>query len=217
MSTFESLHAAENRALDRTLRAALRKSGAALPAQLKERGPLQILDLACGTCREADTLVRLFRDLRDGEGHSHSRGGKAPVRFVGADIRDRELDEAARRARAAGTPDATFEFLTENCARIDRHSQLGKDFDITFLRHQNYWNDAPVWRRIFDQGLEKLKDDGLLVITSYFDREHELAVQALESAGAELIITEANAASRAVEGTPGKSVDRHVAVFRKKR
>jgi hypothetical protein len=212
---FESIYRAENAALDRVLRRALKKSGLTLPGAGSATpapheapgGPLQILDLACGTCREAGTLVEVFRDFS---------GSTRDVRFVGADIRDRELEEAAARARRAGGPRDQFEFLTENCAKLGRHRELGRDFDVTFLRHQNYWNDKPVWQRIFEQGLEKLKDDGLLVITSYFDREHALALQALERAGAELIITEQNEATRLLD-TPGKSVDRHVAVFRKKR
>ncbi len=206
----EPIYRAENAALERVLRRALQKSG--LPVRVRSsgskagKGPLQILDLACGTCREAGTLVEVFRDFS---------GGDQAVRFVGADIRDRELEEAAARARAVAGPQDQFEFLTANCAKLGRHRELGQEFDVTFLRHQNYWNDKPVWQRIFEQGLEKLSDDGLLVITSYFDREHALALKALEGAGAELLITEQNEASRQLP-TPGKSVDRHVAVFRKK-
>ena len=209
LNEIESIHRAENVALDRVLRRVLKKSGLAMPraSSAGAPGPLQILDLACGSCREAGTLAEVFRDFE---------GADRDVRLVGADIRDRELEEAAARARLAGRTRDQFEFLTENCAELDRHRELGRDFDVTFLRHQNYWNDKPVWQRIFEQGLEKLKDDGLLVITSYFDREHELALKALERAGAELIITGQNETSRVLD-TPGKSVDRHVAVFRKKR
>lgn len=205
----EQLHLVENAALDRVLRRVLRTPGLALPMARGNSGaPLQILDLACGPCREAGTLVEVFRDFD---------GADRDVRLVGADIRGPELAEAAARARAGGKARDQFEFLTENCAMLGRHQELGRDFDVTFLRHQNYWNDQPVWQRIFEQGLEKLKDDGLLVITSYFDREHALALKALERAGAELIVTGQNEASRVLGDAPGKSVDRQVAVFRKKR
>lgn len=209
----ESLHSAENAALGRVLRRALAKSAPRLPSPdpAGTSGPLQILDLACGSCREAGTLVEVFRDFPAPAG-----GAARDVRLVGADIRERELEEAEARARALAGPGARFEFLTENCAKLNRHRELGRDFDVTFLRHQNYWNDQPVWQRIFEQGLGKLKESGLLVITSYFDREHELALEALERAGADLVVTERNEASR-VLGTPGKSVDRHVAIFRRRR
>lgn len=202
----ETLHQAENAVLGRVLRRALSNSGIAFPSSAD--GPSQILDLACGSCREAETLVEVFREMK---------GGTGPVRFVGADIRHREIDEAAARARGTEKIGDTFEFLVENCAELSRHSQLGGDFDAVFLRHQNYWNDQPVWHRIFEQGLGKLRNDGLMVITSYFDREHEMALQALERAGAELVVSERNESSRLLTGTAGKSVDRHLAVFRRKR
>ena len=92
-SHLESLHRAENLALDRVLRRTLKKSGLTLPGAGKAAtDPLQILDLACGTCREAGTLVEVFRDFS---------GQDRDVRLVGADIRDRELErvyEALSRA-----------------------------------------------------------------------------------------------------------------------
>ena len=66
-----------------------------------------------------------------------------------------------------------------------------------------------------DQALGKLDDEGRLIITSYFDKEHELALEAIQKLGGELIATERNEESRELP-TPGKSIDRHVAVFRKK-
>lgn len=188
----------ENETLARLLRRSL-----PVPGTGTDR-PLQILDLACGPCREASTLVETLR----------TRHPKAPaIRFVGADIRRRELEEAAARARADQLKDA--EFITTDCSQLDRIRSLGNDFDLAFLRHQNFWNDPAAWRRIFEQGLARLRDDGLLVITSYFDREHELATRALEAAGAELIVSTRNEDSIALP-TPGKSVDRHLAVFRRR-
>ena len=86
---------------------------------------------------------------------------------------------------------------------------------MVFLRHQNYWHGSEVWKKIFDQGLAKLSEDGLLVITSYFDKEHQLALDALQGLGAELISSTRNETSRALSDAPGKSVDRWMAVLRK--
>jgi len=93
--------------------------------------------------------------------------------------------------------------------------ELGSEFDIAFMRHQNYWNGDTTWTQIYDQALHRLDEQGLLVITSYFDREHRLALDAIQGLGAELICSERNNDSRIVTDAPGKSVDRHVAVFRK--
>ena len=198
-SPLESL---ENKNLHRILKKLLRQ------ASFDQRGdaPLQLLDIACGECREAETLVQVARELR-GENQ------RQPIRFVGTDLRDREVEDAARRFRS--NADTTYDFITENAEHLDRHQELGKDFDLAFIRHQNFWLGATPWKRIFEQGLKKLSDDGLLVITSYFDREHELALGAIAEAGGELIVTERHQESIHL-AYPGKSVDRHVAVFRRK-
>lgn len=198
----EEMTRRENAALERILRQVIPAAGGA-PAGTGDTA--RILNLACGPCRESSALVRVMRDLR----------GPGGIRFVGADIRAREVAEAAERARALAAPDAQFEFLATDCATIDRHRELGEGFDLTFLRHQNYWNDPRTWRRIFEAGMSRLHDDGLLVITSYFDHEHTLAVRAIEQAGGQLITSVANPLSEPLD-TPGKSVDRHVAVFRRK-
>ncbi|MFZ4768398.1 MAG: hypothetical protein ACOYMN_25915, partial [Roseimicrobium sp.] len=107
------------------------------------------------------------------------------------------------------------EFLLEDATKLSHHTALGEDFKLVLLRHQNYWHGADLWRKIFEQGLSKVDDDGLLVITSYFDKEHQLAIDALTELGAELIVTQENPLARKLV-TPGKFVDKHIAVLRRK-
>ena len=199
-SSHEDQFARENAALARLLRRALTHAAPALP---NDRA-LSILDLACGPCREAETLIQSLRDVS---------GSSSDIRLVGADIRRAELDEAAARARAAGLEHT--EFLAADCSKLDQALGSSENFDLAFLRHQNFWNDPAAWLKIFDHGLSRLNDDGLLVITSYFDREHALAVKALERAGAELVVSARNDDSIDLS-THGKSVDRHLAVFRRR-
>jgi hypothetical protein len=185
-SSHEDQFARENAALSRLLRRALAHASPALP---NDRA-LSILDLACGPCREAETLIHSLREVS---------GSSSDIRLVGADIRRAELDEAA----------------SADCSKLDHALASSENFDLTFLRHQNFWNDPAAWLRIFEHGLSRLNDDGLLVITSYFDREHALAVKALERAGAELVVSARNDDSIDLS-THGKSVDRHLAVFRRR-
>lgn len=199
-SSHEDQFARENAALSRLLRRALAHASPALP----DDRPLSILDLACGPCREAETLIQSLREVS---------GSSSDIRLVGADIRRAELDEAAARARAAGLTHT--EFLAADCSKLDQALSASENFDLAFLRHQNFWNDPAAWLKIFDHGLSRLNDDGLLVITSYFDREHALAVKALERTGAELIVSARNDDSIDLS-THGKSVDRHLAVFRRR-
>jgi SAM-dependent methyltransferase len=162
---------------------------------------MRILNLACGRCDEAETLIQVGSELTGG----------GPVQMVGADIRIREIRQA--RETHAHLP---AEFLIEDATQIDRHKELGEDFNLVFLRHQNFWHGQELWKKIFDQGIAKLRPDGKLVITSYFDAEHKLALRALEALGMEVISNRRNKASRALADAPGKSVDRWVAVLQRR-
>lgn len=166
---------------------------------LKTKAEARILDLACGRCDEAETLIKFVGEEARAE----------DVKLIGADIRIREILQARERTANIGA-----EFLLEDATRLSQHKQLGEDFDLVFLRHQNYWHGPEVWKKIFDTGLARLDDDGLLVITSYFDKEHQLALDALQKLGAEVVLSKRNEVSRELE-TPGKSVDRWLAVLKK--
>ena len=162
---------------------------------------MRILNLACGRCDEAETLIQTGRELTGG----------GDVQMVGADIRIREIRQA--RETHGHLP---AEFLIEDATKMDQHKELGDDFNMVFLRHQNFWHGQELWKKIFDQGIAKLRPDGMLVITSYFDVEHRLALRALEALGMEVVSNKRNKASRALADAPGKSVDRWVAVLRRR-
>lgn len=166
---------------------------------LKAKAEARILDLACGRCDEAETLIQVVKDEMKADS----------VKLVGADIRIREVRQARERTARLDT-----EFLIEDATKLSAHNEM-KDFDMVFLRHQNYWHGPELWKKIFDTGLAKLNDDGLIVITSYFDKEHQLALDALQKLGAEVVVSKRNAASRDVGDAPNKSVDRWLAVLKK--
>ena len=190
-----SLHRLLSSALDLTL-----------PAVEKARDEVQVLDLACGECREVEVVSSVAAAKLGKHG--------AALRFVGADIRGAQIGDARARAKVLRESGASVEFLEQDCSKLKDLTELGGGFDMVFLRHQNFWNDHRSWRRIFSQGMERLSDSGLLVITSYFDLEHELAVKAIRQEGGELVTSLKNGDSRALP-TNGKSADRHLAVFRR--
>lgn len=166
---------------------------------LRAKAEARILDLACGRCDEAETLISVVKDEMKADS----------VKLVGADIRIREVRQARERTAKLDT-----EFLIEDATKLGAHKEM-KEFDMVFLRHQNYWHGPEVWKKIFDTGLAKLNDDGLLVITSYFDKEHQLALDALQKLGAEVVVSQRNQVSRDVGDAPNKSVDRWLAVLKK--
>jgi len=169
-------------------------------------GEVRILDLACGACDEAEVLAGAIAKLR-GEDREDAR-----IRFTGMDIRAREIGWARDRFR--GDESVSFELLEGDARRLDGHTQLPEGFDLVFMRHQNLWNGRQVWEEIIHKALEKLAPGGRLVITSYFDREHEQALAAIQAQGGQLLSTQRNPLSRGLP-TRGKSVDRHLAVLAK--
>ena len=178
-------------------------------------GTTRILDLACGACNEAEILTDFFGKLKNGADESSEN----KVELLGIDVRAREIANANRRFQSGNQPDRNLRkelhFLTGDASKLDNHHALDEHFDVVFMRHQNYWNGRRTWEGIFEQALSKLKTDGQLVITSYFDEEHRMALEAIQKLGGQLIDSQRNPESRELP-TTGKSIDRHVAVFRRK-
>jgi len=174
---------------------------------LRREDEVRVLDLACGACDEAEVLSGMLSRLR---GEAGQEGG---LRFTGMDIRAREIGWARDRFRSDDK--VQFEFLEGDARRLDGHTQLPETFDLVFMRHQNLWNGRRVWEEIYHKALEKLSPGGRLVITSYFDREHEQALEAIQAQGGLLLETRRNPFSRELP-TPGKSVDRHFAILEKR-
>ena len=83
---------------------------------------------------------------------------------------------------------------------------------MVFIRHQNLWHDRATWQKIYDYALNSLSNTGVLIITSYFDREYLLALELIKLLGGKIIATERNERSRQLD-YPGKSIDRHVAAI----
>jgi SAM-dependent methyltransferase len=178
------------RRLETLLRDALRA------AAFQPPGRLALLNLACGRADETGALAAAL--------------APHPIGFyLGIDLRPDAVAEAAARW---DLPDGEISFRCGDAAATDRMRQLPA-FDLVFIRHQNYWHEPPVWDRLLGNALLALKPGGLLACTSYFDHEHDLMKAALQTRGARLLTTIRHLGSRPLPDAPGKSVDRHLAVF----
>jgi len=169
---------------------------------LKAKDHLSLLNLACGRGDETGVLAKILAEKSNS------------AHLQGLDIRAAEIDQANSRWKKSLEKKTEADFIVHRGDKLLDLAEAGTP-DIAFLRHQNFWNDKPVWTRIFDQALQRLNEDGHLVITSYFDKEHELAVEALTKLGAIQVGSIKNDHSRALSDAPGKSVDKHLAIFRK--
>lgn len=170
--------------------------------RLLQRPPLvepSLLNLACGRADETGVLLETLC--------LPGRGGH----YLGLDLRPAEIQEARRRWGQSWLPQGRVEFRVAD-ASLAQHLPETADRDLIFVRHQNFWDDPATWDRIYRNALARLKPNGLLLLTSYFEREHELALAALRGLGAELLLDIPHGASRPLPDAPGKSVDKRLAV-----
>ncbi|MCW1883806.1 class I SAM-dependent methyltransferase [Luteolibacter flavescens] len=161
-----------------------------------------VLNLACGRADETGVLLDAVAPRA------------TDLFYLGIDLRPPEIAEAKARWIPNAPPGWQLDFRPGDASRTDRMKQL-PPFDFIFIRHQNYWHDAAVWEVLFRNALDGLKPGGLLAITSYFDREHELAMACLAQCGGRKILDLRNPDTRLLEDAPGKSVDRRLAIFAK--
>ena len=167
-------------------------------AGLRFSGKHAVLNLACGRADETGALAAALAPAEIGF-------------YLGMDLRADAIEEAAKRWEL---PDGEIHFRAGNAAVIGRMEGL-QEFDMVFIRHQNYWHEPLVWEGILEEALAALKDGGHLVCTSYFDLEHELMLASMRARGAKLLANVRHAKSRPLQDAEGKSVDRWVAVFGK--
>ncbi len=191
--------------LERSLRGDARFLG---HLQRPDADSVKILNLACGAGREAQSLASAVANL--------SPGPVSPtLDLVGVDLRAKEIDEAKARAsniHLPGSKSVRSEFLVADASRLHEHRELPETFDLIFVRHQNFWNGEATWSAIFDQALQKLNPGGRIVITSYFDREHTQALDAFRRQGGKVLRSVSNPNTIDL-ATPGKSIDRHLAII----
>lgn len=215
MSSYQEKLNTDMQRLEKMLQRVVAPQTACERQNITADGSTRILNLACGSCNEADTLTDFFAKIKK-RGQNE---GLKKIELLGIDVRAREIADAQRRFRSGKDSQQRiqkdYHFLTGDASNLDDHRALDEAFDLVFMRHQNFYNGGRVWEGIFEQALAKLKDDGQLVITSYFDEEHQLALNAIQKLGGQLIDSQQNLESRNLP-TIGKSVDRHVAVFRRK-
>ena len=186
--------AADVRRLGDLLALGLRAAGWEMPAKPA------ILNLACGRADETGVLLTTAAPLAK------------ELFYLGIDLRPTEAAEGKARWVPAAPPGWQLDFRAGDASRTDRMKQL-PPFDLVFIRHQNYWHDPATWLVLFRNALGSLKPGGLLVITSYFDREHELAMACLLESGAKKLADIPHPHARQLPDAPNKAVDRRLAVF----
>ena len=162
------------------------------------KGKISVLNLACGRADESGVLVEA---LAPAEVHF----------YLGIDLRADAIQEARRRWISKT---CEIHFMEGNAAMLGRMKTL-PEFDLIFVRHQNYWHEPMVWEGILDEAMSALRPDGYLVCTSYFDLEHDLFMASMRERGTKLRLNVRNRESRELTDAEGKSVDRWLGIWSK--
>lgn len=167
-------------------------------AKIRFQGKISILNLACGRADETGVLVKSLAPAEVGF-------------YLGIDLRGEAIEEASRRWKSTT---CEIHFMEGNAAMVGRMKSL-PEFDLIFLRHQNYWHEPMVWEGILDEAMSAMKPNGYLVCTSYFDLEHNLFMASMRERGANLLVNVRNHQSRLLLDAEGKSVDRWLGIWSK--
>jgi 2-polyprenyl-3-methyl-5-hydroxy-6-metoxy-1,4-benzoquinol methylase len=169
-----------------------------LAADMRYEGKISVLNLECGRADETGVLVDALAPAEVGF-------------YLGIDLRGDAIQEAERRWKSMH---CEIQFLEGNAAMLGRMKTL-PEFDLIFLRHQNYWHEPMVWEGILDEAIAAMKPNGHLVCTSYFDLEHDLFMASMREREAKLLLNVRNSQSRELPDAEGKSVDRWLGIWQK--
>jgi len=169
-----------------------------LAAEMRFHGKISVLNLACGRADETGVLCDALAPAEIGF-------------YLGIDLRGDAIREAAQRWRST---DGEIHFMEGNAAMLGRMKTL-PEFDLIFIRHQNYWHEPMVWEGIMDEAIAAIKPTGFLVCTSYFDLEHDLFMASMRVREVEMLLNVRNPRSRELPDAEGKSVDRWLGIWRK--
>lgn len=162
-----------------------------------------ILNLACGRADETGMLIETLTAPRMSGLHCD---------YLGIDLRYRELQEATRRWSCGVQGSCAIHFRQANLSAASVWQCLPRA-DVIVLRHQNFYDDPHTWDKIFQRSLNQLQADGLLILTSYFEREHQLALASLLAHGARIQWNTYHHQTRVLDEKLQKSVDRHLAIL----
>jgi len=94
-----------------TLIAQAARTDAGLQGKISSKENFQLLNLACGACNEAKTLARVFGSSDRANGENRN------MKFIGLDVRAREIAEATDRFRSDSN--SQFEFINGDATKLD--------------------------------------------------------------------------------------------------
>jgi len=159
---------------------------------------VQILDLACGSGRSSSVLNEYF-----GLGKKGYPSSKAKV--IGIDIDENAINQAIAKSKHTDLSLKSgylfvlpnyFEFIQADATiHLDAIPSVSKQTDVILIRHQQISADnrgSQTWKTIFEQALNHLSPDGILILTSFTEMENKMLLQQLKNLNATILVNEKN-------------------------
>jgi len=181
----------------------------------KER-KTEILSIGCGDGKDARALDEFF-----GEGNFGSPSDN--INYTGVDVDVNAIEKAIERNKR---PDFSaqvtkyklpenYQFICGDATDLAGLKGVPLKADVVMIRHQQIYNNEEVWRKIFQNALERVNEDGIIIITSFSDVEHEMMIKAINTLNCELLVNERNKFAMVTNMSPKVSIDRNVLILKK--
>ncbi|TSC93974.1 MAG: hypothetical protein Athens101428_448 [Candidatus Berkelbacteria bacterium Athens1014_28] len=185
--------------------------------KMPEDGQVTILDLACGKCKEGEVLHAFFGgiSLDDVDRGVRTDG----VEIMGVDL-DRNAILDAKMEYMYGRLDPLFEkdpipfpnidFIVGDATDLSKITNIPETADVVIIRNQQLigsdnqevplkqWQDN--WRMIFEQAFNKVDKEGIVIITSTSQNEHNTLIKLLEAMGEKVVIEAKNKFAGVLKG-----------------
>lgn len=176
----------------------------------------QVLDLACGRCGEGIVLSAFF-------GGNDFGSPSDRVKVTGVDVSQKDIDRAIKDNEKPNFSKSittyylppNFEFIVGDATDLSKYPQVPQKADVVVIRHQQISDNEQLWTKIFRQALERVTSEGIVLITSFSDVEHEMALQALQKLPCDVVITQTNPYAKP-SNQKEVSLDRNIAIVKTK-
>jgi SAM-dependent methyltransferase len=173
----------------------------------------KVLDLACGIFEEAGTITSYFGGSIGPNIHNNN------VDIIAVESDERMIDPA--KENIPHDIKNNYKVLLADATKLEDNSDVPDLFDVILIRHQQMFKSINpkerkqtelTWQEIMRQGINKLADNGIFIITSYTEDEHEGLLNFLEDEECKIINAGEN---EFAEPLGGGGIDKYVVVLKK--
>ncbi|MGA3020636.1 MAG: class I SAM-dependent methyltransferase [Candidatus Micrarchaeales archaeon] len=153
-----------------------------------------ILDVACGFGEELRVLDEYFGGGRFGKSNNNTR-------IVGIDIHSRaiewqrrnlELVSRENELKTKSTLPERIELVVGDATALSNYPQIPEKADVIVIRHPYIQSDRVMWTKIFEQAVNRLSEEGIMILTTHSDEEKDMVLEVLGTLKCRVVINKRN-------------------------